>query len=479
MNKESNTKAFKSGIWYTVGNFLSKGMVFLTTPIFTRLMTTSEVGDFANYSSWIIILSTVITLNLYSSVAVARFDYEKELDEYIASNLLLGSIVTVIIYMVISCFKQTFLHAFGFSEIEFHIAFIYFFSSPALEMFLVKNRIKYEYKRTVGLSLISIFLSTGLSLILVLLSSQKLEARIVGYYLPLIVINFVIYAYLMKSAKHISYKYWRYALNISIPLVWHTLASNLLGSSDRIMIKKMCGISETGLYSVAYTCAMVVSVLWTSMNTAWSPWAYEKMNEKNYKDLKRASKPYLLFFGFVVICFMLVSPEILWIMGGEKYASAIIVIPPVMIAYVFQFVYSLYVNIETYSKKQKYIAIGTSIAALINILLNYIFIPIFGYGAAAYTTLAGYIVLFVIHFLFVVRLKRQWWYDTKFNFIFLIVFIGVMFFFIFLYKHTVLRYLLIVLIFGLSIAVIITMRKQIEMCIKTKSLIYLRINKRK
>lgn len=208
-----------------------------------------------------------------------------------------------------------------------------------------------------------------------------------------------------------------------------------------------CGSSDTAFYSVAYSCAMAVSILWTSMNTAWSPWAYEKMDERNYDALKKASRPYLLLFGFVVFCFILIAPEVLYIMGGKTYIAAVWVIPPVMVAYIFQFVYSLYVNIETYCKKQKYIAIGTTIAAILNIVLNYIFIPIFGYQAAAYTTLIGYTILFFVHFLFVVKLKKQKWYDTKFNILFLSFFVFVMFLSLLLYQNRIIRYTVIAFIF--------------------------------
>ena len=79
---------------------------------------------------------------------------------------------------------------------------------------------------------------------------------------------------------------------------------------------------------------------------------------------------------------IMIAPEILYILGGEEYMQAVYVIPPVMIGYIAQMLYTLYVNIEYYNRKQKQIMAGTLIAAAINIILNLIFIPIFGYIAA-------------------------------------------------------------------------------------------------
>ena len=112
---------------------------------------------------------------------------------------------------------------------------------------------------------------------------------------------------------------------------------------------------------------------------------------------------------------IMIAPEILYILGGEEYMQAVYVIPPVMIGYIAQMLYTLYVNIEYYNRKQKQIMAGTLIAAAINIILNLIFIPIFGYIAAAYTTLVGYIVLLFVHYAFVRHMKLESIYDMKFN----------------------------------------------------------------
>lgn len=465
----NNKKALKSGIWYTVSNFATKAMGFITMPIFTRIMTSSDIGVFSNFSAWVVILAAITSVDLYSSVAVARFDYKDEFNEYIASVLVLGSSITAVFYVFSIIFQKYILNLLGFSIFELHVAFIYFMVYPAIQMFQIKSRIEYKYKVSVVISLSSTVLSTLVALLLVFVMKDKLFGRLLGNYVPLIIMNTCVYLYILRQSRWISSKYWKYGLAISLPLVWHTLSSNLLGSSDRVMIKYFCGSSDTAFYSVAYSCAMVVSILWTSMNTAWSPWAYEKMDEKNYVSLKKASRPYLLFFGFVVCCFILMAPEVLYIMGGKEYSTAVGVIPPVMIAYVFQFVYSLYVNIETYCKKQKYIAIGTTVAAILNVGLNYIFIPIFGYKAAAYTTLVGYVILFLIHFLFVVKMKKQNWYDTKFNILFLLFFILLMFISLFLYQNSLIRYIICSIIFVSIFCFFIVCRYDIREAINKRS----------
>ena len=459
MAESSNTKALKSGIWYTIANFMVKGAGFITTPIFVRLLSSEDVGAFSNVQAWFSII-----------VAIARFDFKGKLDEYIASTLVLGTSITVMFYIVVLMCKNYLMQLLSIDFYSLNLIFTYCLVYPAFQMFMMKSRILYKYKLSTILSLGTVFSSVFGSLLLVLVVSDKFWGRVTGYYIPLITINIVIYIIIIVKAKKISTKYWGYALKISFPLIWHTLAGNLLTSCDRVMITKYCGESANAFYSVAYSCAMAVSVLWSSMNTAWSPWAYEKMDARDYEVLKKASKPYSLFFGVVVLCFMLVSPEVLLIMGGSAYKAAIGVIPPVMVGYVFQFTYSLYVNIEFYHKKQIWIAAGTIISACVNIGLNYLLIPRFGYTAAAYTTLFGYIVLFTIHFLIVNRMGKAYWYDSKFNLIFLGVFFMLIPLVNVLYKITIMRYIIIFLTFGVMCVITIRHRKYIVLSIKTKSL---------
>lgn len=467
MEQNNNKKALKSGIWYLVGNIVTKGMVFITTPIFTRIMEKEAIGDFSNFTSWIVILIVVCSADLYSSIAVARFDYKEELDNYIASILILGTCITVAWSIVFFLLRKQVISILGFTSREALLALAYCVTLPATQMFQAKARIEYKYKSVILLSVVSSLVPTVTALVCVNVFSDKLCGRELGFYIPLIGINVVIYLLLLSRSNKISRKYWNYALMISLPLVVHMLSGVVLSSSDRVMIKKMCGSVDMALYSIAYTSAMLVSVLWNSINMAWSPWAYEQMDANNFDTLKSGAKYILIGFGILISGVMLFGPEILWIMGGNSYMEAVKVIPPVMAGYAVQAVYSFYVNIETFSKKQKNIALATSIAAVVNVVLNWLCIPIFGYLAAAYTTLVGYIILLCLHYQMVRKLKRHMWYSSRFNFAFVAFFVLYMMLCNLLYIYNIIRYIAIGFIFAVVIVVVIKERQLIhEMAVK-------------
>lgn len=359
---------------------------------------------------------------------------------------------------------------FGFSNYAFYLAFAYMIFYQAIQMFQAKSQVLYRYKASLGISISCALSSSLISLLFVYTFEDQLMGRVIGYFTPIIIIGLIIYIYIIAISNHVSVKYWKYALTISVPLVFHLLAGYVLSSSDRIMIHSLVGSKAVGLYSVAYSSAMVVSILMTSMNSAWVPWSMAQIDSGKYDELRKISKIYIILFGILVFGIIMLGPEILWIMGGNSYMEAVGVIPPVMIGFAFQFIYTLYVNIEQYYKKQKMVAIGTVISAFVNIVLNWFFIPIYGYIAAAYTTLVSYIILFLLHFLFVKYMKKSLIYDTKFNVKFLCISLGLLLLSNILYIINWLRLLIVLIIVIGMLILVIKNHNNLFRAIKTKSL---------
>lgn len=405
----------KAGIWYTLSSFLTKGVAFITTPIFTRLLSSNDYGEYSNFVAWAGILVIVATMEMHATVNRARYDYDN-LDGYLSSVAITGTIVTTVLWGIVQLFPDFFCRFFSMDMPYINILFITTMVSPALQLLQAKNRINYKYKTYVALSLGSVLLSTLVSLGLVLLMQNKLAGRIIGHYGTVFVIDLCVYIYIIYKGRQFKWSECKYALLICIPMIPHLLSKYILNQSDRIMIKQFCGASDTAFYSLAYNCAMIPIMLATATNVAWSPWSSEKIHEGKYETVRKASYYYILLFYCVVLGIFVLGPEVVLILGGEKYAEAVNVLPPVVMGAAFQFLYNLYVSLEQFAKKTVGMAFGTIAAALINIGLNWLLIPRYGYIAAAYTTLVGYACLLVIHFFLAKRTGYSRAYDTKFIF---------------------------------------------------------------
>ena len=284
-------------------------------------------------------------------------------------------------------------------------------------------------------------------------NTYKLEARVFSDVGVKALIGSVIYAVLMKHGKiFFNKKYWKYALLFNLPLIPHFLSTMLLSQSDRIMIKSMVGSSAAAVYSIAYTIGTMVLLVTNAVNNSFVPFTYQSLKQKKYDGIKKNATLLCIFVAVMVILSMAFAPEIILIFGGRKYYEAIWVVPPVAVSMFLIFLYSLFSNIEYYFKKTGFIAAASVVCAGANLLLNWIFIPIFGYYAAGYTTLVCYGLFSVMHYIFYCKALKQEAinpsevYNIKHLLLILGVVIIIMFLMTLTYEHLIIRYAFVVVI---------------------------------
>lgn len=463
----NNIKALKSGVWYIVANFLTAASAFLTTPIFTRLLTQEEYGLYNNFTSWQSILAILCTFNVGVSLISARYDYENNLDQYIFSAIGMSAASVLIETVILNLFSDWSQSFFSLSTTYLNLMMANIFFMRTFETFQTQQRFFFKYRLQVILSVLSTLLSLGLSLLLVIKMEDKLSGRIIGSTLPSIVIGAFIFIVFWAKGKSIRFEYWKYTLKICLPYIPHLLSLTVLNSTDRIMITKICGATDTALYSLAYTCGSIITILLNSINTAFSPWLAERIHENDTKSVRSFSKYYIISFVCIAVGVMLVSPEVLYILGGKSYFAAIYVMPPVAMGCICQFLYTMMVDIEQIKGKTVGMAFASMAAAVLNYVLNLLLIPKFGYIVAAYTTLAGYLLLLGLHMWLLRRMGMSHVYSYRFVAGTIIAAGAVTIVINAVYKVTIIRYILVFAYVIAFAAILYSNRDIILMFIKT------------
>lgn len=409
--------ASRSTVWYTACNFLTRSFGFITAPIFTRLLPSDEYGSlaiFLSYEQIILILSTwEIQLGAYQR---GIFKFKNEVGQYTASVVSLTNLLTIICFVFIFIFKDGFLSLTGFSSWSILLMFFYLLLQPSYQCWLTRKRTAYQYKAVVGMTLLASVLGIIIPMAAVIYigntANIKFSAGLVTSILIYLFFYFTSVSPLFshsngsQNLKPILIKHWKFAITFEGPLVVHSLSYLILGQADRIMIGEMVGKSEAAFYSVAYSIAVVISILQSSINQALAPWRIYKLEEKNYSAINKTTNSLLILIGAAVVLFILVAPEVITVLFTQNYHEAIWCIPPVATSMFFLFLYTIFVSIEEYYEKTSYVLIVSIICSVVNIVLNYICIPQFGYISCAYTTLASYILFAILHFAFVQRVRK-------------------------------------------------------------------------
>ncbi|MGM0607603.1 MAG: oligosaccharide flippase family protein [Candidatus Muiribacteriota bacterium] len=397
-----NHKVVKAGSWYTLSEFFLKGITFLTIPIFTRLLSTSDYGIVSLYHTWVAIFVIFFSISLRGSIGIAKTDFKNSYNQFVSSVTFLSIIIFAIFFIIFFSFSETFIKITGLTEFLFFFMLFQAYFMGIKNFLISKLRFEYKYKQVAFISIVTVITGIIFSVYLILnvYSNNPYFGAILGKGSLYIVSGAIFLFYIFFYGKTlINLKYWKYSLILGLPVVFHSLSQIINVQFDRILINKYIGESATGIYSFAYNVGMIVIVLISSFNAAWVPWFFEKINEKNLLLIKKRALSYRNIFTLIYSCILFVSPELIRLMADQSYWKGLHIIPWIFMAYYLQYMYTFEVNVEMAMKKNNMMAVGTVLSALINIGLNIIFIPKYGYEAAAITTVISYFFLFFFHFL--------------------------------------------------------------------------------
>lgn len=446
--------SLKASVAYTVCNILQRCMSFITLPLFTRILTTDEYGQSSVYSSWLSIVTIFISLYLgYGSFSKAMMKFEKQRDRYIASANGICVFIAVLFFIVYLPFRNQFN---TFLEMPTTLVVFMIFeiiAGNALQCWNGKMRFEYKYKSVVAVTLVMSVLSPIMSYILIINSDEKGYARIIGNSIVTIAIGgFLLIQNWIKEKRIYTKEFWKYALGFNIPLIPYYLSQVVFNQSDRIMISHIQGVDKAGIYNVAYTLATVLTIVLNAINNAYVPWLYERVKNEEREKNQSVASGIAILMAVLLLGIILVAPEIIFIMAGEKYMEAIWVVPPVAMSLLLLFYSQLFVNIEFYFEDKKSLVTNTAGAAILNIVLNAMLIPVFGFVVAAYTTLASYIVFALMHYFAYCKILKarnlpKDLYNEKILLVILGVFIGIAFCFMAVYQYQIIRYLLVFVAF--------------------------------
>lgn len=463
-NIVSGSKEVKASSAYVICSVLQRCLSFITIPIFTRLLTTDEYGISTVYTSTMAVVIIFTTLNLpYGSFSPAMMKFEKDREGYISSVNSICCLFTVIFFIVYFLFKDFWNGLLDLpTELMVLMGFEMLFNT-AIQFWMGKARFEYRYKPFVAVTLLISILGTAGSIIAVLLLPNKGVVKVIANGTIICIIGLIIMIQsIAKGRKPFNKEYWKYALSFNIPLIPYYLSQIIFNQSDRLMINFMTGRSDAAIYGVAYSLAFVLTFVLNAINNSYVPWLYRKIKENDLKEIKKISLIIAVIMAVLLLVIIALAPEIILVMAGSQYMSAIWVVPPVAMSLLLLFYAQLFINVEFYFE-EKYKLVGASIlAAVVNIVLNYFGIKMFGFIAAGYTTLVSYILFAVCNYFAMKKVcKTKGIEEDIYNYLILFIvfalFALVGFGFMALYSLRIIRIALIVIL----LIIVLIFRKSI------------------
>lgn len=389
--------AAKVSFWFIVCSVFQKGLSFLTTPIFTRIMSTEHFGQVTLYNSWIYIVCIFTTLNLqYGSFNTAQVKFPDDRKAYTSSIQGLVLLLSGVALLAVALFGDFFSGLLGMPLSIVLIMLVHINTRFNTELWMANCRFDYRYKAMTVVILLSCLLTQVLGVWWVMASTEKGYIRIVSLAAVEILFGIGIGIYNHRQGGKFFHKtYWKFALGFNLPLIPYYLSQIVFSVSDRIMIDRLVGTDTAGIYGLAHTIALLLVFVVTAIRNSYTPWFFKHLKSGETGEVIKVNTLITAAIAFILLAFVFVAPELLMLMGGPVYYEAVWIIPPLVAGVLFEFFTDPACNLLFFFEKKGSLVAATIGCAIFNIVFNYIGIRLFGYFATAYVTLLSYILFWL------------------------------------------------------------------------------------
>lgn len=449
----------RASIYYIIGNAFGQGMILLGNVIFTRIMNQSDYGVYSTYYSMVSIFTTLVGANLFVGLNNGYIDYAKDIHKFRSSVLFLSTVVFLGVSLF--CFGGKFLFNIDTSYFLMGFALVHAYSFFVINYYNNSATMENRYRKKTIFLILPNVLQIVLSVVFIYIAKeQRLSARVVGSTMGVAVCAVCLYIAMLREERAFFHKeYWNYALKISVPSVLSSISYMLLQQCDKVMITKLYSAAENAVYSLVYYIGYVLYAILQATSGAWQAWMYRALDTGNTKSMKKVQKWYLFVFGQMAFGLYMIAPELVKLLAPSNYWNFNYV-APFILGSCLMLMYSFHTGVGMFYKKSMQVSICVLIAAILNLVLNYILIPHYGGVAAAYTSVIAYILLFLLSRRLSRRLNQQLFSDRYFIIFFALIAIGGILFYT-LYDHIILRYVVYILILLSSLAYMVIKKEEI------------------
>ena len=416
MDKKQDSKlTIRTAFLNTIANGISLVIGMIMIPIISRVMTPGELGLASTFISTRNTFVIVATCAVYAYIHKAMLEFKENKKDYISSIAVFCMCALVIVFLICFPVKEQIKKLFTLDDFLFYWLFI---SSFAFALYSIGNYYCIFHNKSVMVFLIVLltgpvaqFISLGLAYAL---PGKRYIGRVLGldFSYFLVTVCVIIWLFCCRG-KTVRLKYVNHTLRFTLPIIPHLLSQMVLTQCDLIKISYFAGEDKTGIYSMAHTIGFLAFTVMSQVMAAWSPWVYRRLEEKETEPIYQNAKVMMLLGSYISIGLMTVGTELIKIFLTEQYLPCIYIVPPLVLAMFFQFIYLFFYDLEYFYKKAKWIATASVAAALLNIVLNMILIPRAGYIAASYTTVASYMLLVILNYIFCRKLGVSHIYNIR------------------------------------------------------------------
>lgn len=400
----------KDSIVYGLGRGIKKFIGLFLLPFYTRALTPEDFGILGTLSTGILLLSGFLNLGLDSAAGFYFFQAKTKIEKgRVLFTLFIIRLLTIIPCLILSFFSETIsLYLFGSNEYSW-IVFISCFIIPISLLMSEQTHVYRYYREPWKYNIATIIKSLsniGVGIYLVIL----LKIGVLGAQAASLISSFlvVLYSYFFFTRKKYSYKfspYWaKKMLKFGFPLIWASISAWIYQSSDRFILLYFKDLTEIGYYSIGATFSQPILLINSAVQMSFGVLffsIFHKEQDQSKPESKKAAidvlNIYLVVSISIALLLSIFSLELVDFITTPDYILGCLAIPFLTFSYVAaQSIQLTGVGISI-SQKMWHVTWIVVLVSSINLALNFLLIPKYGFIGAAGTTLIAYVIYWLLH----------------------------------------------------------------------------------
>lgn len=411
---------FRSAGVYAIASILNSAIPFLLLPVFTRYLSPFDYGIVATFQILIGFVAPFVGMTINGAIAVKYYDKNcTNLPRYISNciGLLVASTITVSLIFWLGGKQIGELFSFPVDSLwaVIMVSFGQILCQTSLTLWQVQTK-PFHYgvfqisQTTVNLTL-SIILIVGLGM--------GWQGRV---FAQVFCDGFfgVIALIVLRKDNWFDFKYEKKfflsAIKFGVPMIPHAIAGWAMGAIDRVLINKMVGVADTGLYTVGYQVSMIIAIVEMSFNNAWVPWLYNNLSNNGDK-LRVVRITYLYVTAMILFALMLsfFAPWFMNFLVGKEFHGSIKFVFWLALGKGIYSMYFMTCNYLFYSQRTGLVAISTFSAATVHVIATYFLLRFNGPIGAAQAGIISTVTLVCLTWFFANRVLPMPWSLSKKN----------------------------------------------------------------
>lgn len=386
-----------------IANLCTKAINFFLLPLYTKYLSPEQLGVSDSITTMTSLFFPILVLGLDS--AYSAFYFDEKTDTY-KNKVFSTTSFTLILTSVVPCIgiffsRQIASILFGTEEYGWIVIIALFGMVCNLWYLPFSLYLRVENKMTAFavISVVSSLVMIVSNIITVTVINLGAAALIVST-LVTNIIMLILYAGCSKklpSPNAVDLALNKRMLKYSIPLVPMVVSTWILTTASRIILLHFCGEESVGIYGIGTRFVNIVNVFSNSIYTAYTTFAFSSKDEENNREVYAIILDVMNFVLTAVVFFVCIfSIEILDIFVDPQYYQAFILLPGLLFAQLFYAANTIVGYGLAFEKRSDLSLLCVTTAAIVSVVLNFIFIPKYGGLAASLTTWVGYGVMLIM-----------------------------------------------------------------------------------